>query len=128
MGESPVAQSFRFNENFAETVFEELDTDRNGVLCMREILCALNDAGVDDDELEGLFLALDKDSSGVIDRGEFVEGFALYQQALEHGNQWSLEDGLENTSIEKEILCEYRVGRKIGMGAFSTVSIARNRR
>ena len=65
-------------------VFDALDVDGDGTLSLSELVGKLSQFGLAQDEVEQLFMLLDTNRDGSVDRAEFAAGFAKYE-ALERG-------------------------------------------
>ena len=59
----------------AKAVFKAVDTDGDGQLSLAEMQSKCSDFGMDDMEIQQLFLAMDVDASGAVDLGEFIAGY-----------------------------------------------------
>jgi len=68
-------------------LFDVIDKDLNGVLNMKEINRRLSDLGLDEDELESLFFALDCDDDGGITKEEFQAGFCIFEVSTLHSRR-----------------------------------------
>ena len=69
----------------AKAVFESMDANGDGELDAQELQCRLSDFGVEDQHIELLFYKLDTNHDGVIDLGEFVEGYDQYMSLVTTG-------------------------------------------
>ena len=54
----------------ARAIFGTIDADNDGSLSMDEMRDRLSDFGLDDQQIEQLFFALDTDSDGAVSRAE----------------------------------------------------------
>ena len=59
----------------ASSLFANIDTDGSGTLSLAEMHCRLSDFGLDDEQIEQLFFALDTDNDGAVSAEEFEAGF-----------------------------------------------------
>jgi len=66
----------------AKSIFNMMDTDKNGALSPSELSYQLSDLGFPENEIEALFLRMDLNGDGKIELHEFVKNFTFYQTHL----------------------------------------------
>ena len=62
----------------ATSIFHSIDRNKDGVIDFDELRCELSDTGMSDKKIEELFLSLDTDQSGNIDKEEWVYGYSRF--------------------------------------------------
>ena len=67
----------------ARAIFGTIDADNDGSLSMDEMRDRLSDFGLDDQQIEQLFFALDTDSDGAVSRAEFIAGFGQFMACVQ---------------------------------------------
>ena len=67
----------------ARAIFGTIDADNDGSLSMDEMRDRLCDFGMDDQQIEQLFFALDTDSDGAVSRAEFIAGFGQFMACVQ---------------------------------------------
>ena len=65
----------------ADSLFEQIDTNRSDTIDANELLKHLLEVGVDTDEISRTFAAIDTDGDGAITREEWTTGYARYLAA-----------------------------------------------
>eukprot|EP00656_Telonema_subtile_P035550 TRINITY_DN3952_c0_g1_i2.p1 TRINITY_DN3952_c0_g1~~TRINITY_DN3952_c0_g1_i2.p1 ORF type:complete len:342 (-),score=103.59 TRINITY_DN3952_c0_g1_i2:474-1499(-) len=71
----------------SEILFEKLDTDNSGELSLEELSFRLSDEGFSAPDISKLFAKMDGNKDGVLDKREFMQGFAMYNTAKTCGLQ-----------------------------------------
>jgi len=66
----------------ARSIFNMMDSDKNGALTPSELSYQLSDLGFPEKEIEGLFMRMDLNGDGKIELKEFTANFVTYQNSL----------------------------------------------
>ena len=67
----------------AKRIFDLIDTSKDGLVSLEELMLYLLDQGMEVDEISELFQGLDEDHDGVLTLEEWEKGFAAYKAGMD---------------------------------------------